>query len=372
MSAKQSTKAASAPQSAEIPFHKTFIQEVRPPESWHEWLELAKAAVTLDQKLGLLHGAFNIKVELYWDEKSASYIEYSDLDRLEFFFGVADGWADAGLLDFRADGTRYSIGEKKYFVGYDRKSSSITYEIHRSESEQRQKLARKAFDMLAANFFKMPEIREDADNREVNEAQWMSNYVLWGPIFPIVQQFFKFEEGKYFGAGIRNLSPSYEHRPQSEKQAIDFLLKLAKFLWDWREKETKSWDSKEHVAEEKKQNATRRAIVDGAKPWMIEVLSQLRKLSLLEKWIFQLDSPCLSKLKEIALRNKFVSYKDPVNKDRKVATIDEACYLGSEAGWILKRYELMTIEFKRLAAIREAERARDEAAQRVEKLTRQK
>jgi len=58
----------------------------------------------------------------------------------------------------------------------------------------------------------------------------------------------------------------------------------------------------------------------------------LDELNLLHRWILEFDNPCLAKLKEIALRRELSSHRHPVTEDRKVADIDEACYLGSSAG----------------------------------------
>lgn len=345
------------------------MQEVRPPNSWGEWLGFTKESKTLTQKLGLLHGAFDFEMgREEWDSDKKEYKAYTTADRLETFFGIADGWADKSLL--RTKGIPWGE-EPKYYVGRDKYGNSI----ERTESEQRQVLARKAFDMLVVHFFRMPEVREDSYDRTNEENRWISRFVF-GPLFPVVQNFFCIRMDGSRNK-VRNLSWRSEQRPQSEKQAVNFLLKLPKFLWEWKEPSVSYWGkSPEDKARQKKEEENilaMRAIVDGAKPWMIEILAELHELRLIGEWIRELDEPCLATLKEIALQNELAHHRrHPVTEDRKVATIDEACYTGSPAGWLLKKYELMTREHKRLTAIQEAEWARDKAAREVEELTRQK
>jgi hypothetical protein len=82
---------------------------------------------------------------------------------------------------------------------------------------------------------------------------------------------------------------------------------------------------------------------------MVEVLVALGRLEVLRKYLLELlePDPCLAKLKEIALREHFSNHHNLVREDRPVASLDEACYLGSEAAWLLKEYELMTKEYTR-------------------------
>ena len=367
MSVKQSTEDVPTHKPAEVPFYVQFKQEVRTPKNWAEFLKFAGEATTLIQKVGLVHGIFDFETGRgKWNNDAGKYVEYTNFDRLEFLFGVADGWADKSLL--RTDGVHWFNDETKYLVGYDRNGNHIK----RTESEQRQVLARKAFDMLVAHFFKMPEIREDHSDRENVETRWMMDFVF-GPIFPIVQSFFRFEEEKRFRAGIRNLSLDVDRCSNSERQAIDFLLKLTKFLWSWKDPRVSYWgkspEDKVRQKKEEEKILAMRTVVDGAKPWMIEVLTQLHELHLLEKWILELDDSCLATLKKISLRNELRQHLNPVSENRKVATVDEACYLGSPAGWLLKKHELMNREYKRLTKIRDAERKKRDADREIENLT---
>lgn len=352
----------------EIPFHLRFMQIVRPPEDWEEWLELGRAATTLDQKLGLLHGAFEVEMGYReMDPETYRREPYTYADRLEEFFKIADGWADHYLL--KTGRNRYG-DEPKYVVGLDKNWNRMI----RTESEQRQVLARKAFDMLAAHFFRMPSIQENSHNRSDDEFQLLQWFVF-GPLFPVVQNFFRVDKSAREKAKIRNLSYPWREseRSQQEKHAISFLIKLAKFLWSWRKPCIDRWDNespdtKATHDKEEKESLVMQATVDDAKPWMIEVLAELHELSLLEKWILELDGPCLATLKKIALRNELSEHGGPVIKSRKVITIDEACYLGSAAGWLLKKHELAVREHKRLNAILSAERKKREADREIAQL----
>jgi hypothetical protein len=100
---------------------------------------------------------------------------------------------------------------------------------------------------------------------------------------------------------------------------------------------------------------------------MIEVLAQLDRLDILKKWLLELDAACLAKLKEIAFRNKLDKYER--DEERNVATLDEACYLGSKSAWLLKEYELKKRESGRLSKIREARQRKAEADQTIAELS---
>lgn len=325
----------------DIPFHLRFMQIVRPIEDWKEWLELGEEAKTMDQKIGLLHVAFDVPLRK----------PYTPEDRLKVFFEIADGWGNDWLLKTRND--QYAC-EPKYVVGRDKNGNHIT----RTESEQREVLARKAFGMLAAHFFRMPSIREDNCDRSGQESELLQKFVF-GPLFSVVQNFFRVQKDAREGAKVRNLSYPWRgsKRSQQEEYVVSFLLKLARFLWRWKEPRVSFYffedspGTQARKKEEERKGSAMRAIVDNAKPWMVEVLSQLEELRLLENWILDLNEACLAALREIAMRNELRHHVNPVPKDRRVVTIDEACYLGSTAGWLLKKHELAVREHKRLSEI---------------------
>ncbi|QQG42765.1 MAG: hypothetical protein HYW15_00905 [Candidatus Giovannonibacteria bacterium] len=330
--------------------HDLFTREIRPISNWCEWLRRWQVAEILEEMVGLLHVGFSVSLERnYRCEK-----EYDRIDRLVFYFTIADGWDNNYLLRAPED------GEKSYKVGRD----DCGNVIRKTPSELRQRLALKAFDALCLNFFRM-DLREDRGNlKDVWEREIASER-----LFPIIQNFFRAEKGGFGGVRIRNLSHSDE-RSHNEKRAIDFLLNLARFIWGWREKEVPSWA--EHKKEMEARIRATRSRVDVSKPWMIEVLSELGKLGLLREWMLELDKTCLAKIEEIALRNELEKYRHPVIKDRKVATINEACYVGSATAWFLKEYELKKAEHERLSSMLEAERSIEEARHRIDMLASKK
>lgn len=67
-----------------------------------------------------------------------------------------------------------------------------------------------------------------------------------------------------------------------------------------------------------------------------------------------------------------MTHRHPVLNDRPVATLDEACYVGSMTAWFLEEYELRKREHNRLELILEAERQKEEADQQIKKLTAKK
>lgn len=346
MSATQSTTEL---YTVEIPFRERFMHEVRPPSDWEDWLALATESKSIQQKLGLLHGIFEFEMGRGdWDTnlgEHGGYREYSNVDRLEVLFAIADGWNDH--YAFQTQGVS-SRDEPTYMMGYDKKQER---RIQKSVRELRQMLARKAFDLLCLNFFRMDEPSPHSD-RERIETDWLQRIVV-SRVFPTIQQFFRITVDTIMHRSeIRNLSYCDNQRSNNEKSAVEFLLKLPKILWEWRSGRTGD-ESKE---------AEVRARVDTAKPWMLDVLSTLGELRLMQhEWILALDAPCLAKLREVALRNEINHCYNPVRESRNVASLEEACYVGSKAAWLLKQHELMIREHERLSVIQNAEWALEKA-----------
>lgn len=323
-----------------------FMHEVRPIRNWHEWVQLAQAATTFDQKLGLLHVGF----DMWLDRREYDEPSYKADDRLQFYFDVANGWTNA--RHFREEGL-FRDDEPNY---------RINNRIERTRSEQRQLLAQKAFDMLAQRYFK-PKLSwlEEMDFQSREDRPIIRNY-LRGLEFQLVMNFFTPREGV-----MQNISLRKDSRP-SERQVIDFLLKLPKLIWSWKEHEIMSYDREEERLRKEAYNCDERKAVATAKSWAIEMLSALDELEVLNDSSLELDETCLAKLTEIAFRTKLKHYYCPVSEDRRVLTLDEACLAGSAAAWMLKRHELVTNERARLQEIRTAEFEATKAAQRVAEL----
>ncbi len=326
MTTKTEGKEKTAPE-----IHDLFSREIRPIRNWHEFLERWQVAVTLEEMLGLLHAGFNVSS---FDQEQHDIWGFQSVDRLTFYFKIADGWVSSMLLRVSAD---YRI---------------VNYGIQKTSAELRQILARKAFEMLCQHFFRPEEMDGSCrGNRFVKLHFFLINYRV---LFPAIQHFFRPEEGLYCGRRIviRNLSDRRE-RLHFEKQAIIFLLDLAVFLFGWREQRIENWVNPEEVSA---QNTEIRTWVDSAKLWMIEVLAFLDRLDILNPEILNLDEDCLAKLLEIALRARLDRFYDCYSKkDRLVKNLDEACLADSSAALFLMRQGVVKREHDRLRVIRQAE-----------------
>lgn len=337
------------------PVHPLFTREIRPLRNWHEWLSRWDAAVSMEEMLGLLHVGFAVSL----GRREHGEKEYHCIDRLIFYFSIADGWEDHALLK--------PPGENHWnFPDYN-----SLYERGLLPSQLRQKIARKAFDTLCLAFFKEV-FSEDRYSGDDFKDGWKKTIVS-ERLFPVIQNFFMAKKGLYGNSVvIRNLSRwQWEGRSHNERLAARFLLALARSIWDWGEPHEPYYSSDEQEEKFRKESAARRSRIDASKPWLVEVLSCLDKLDLLSKreWLIELDKPCLAKLKEIALRKELLGARHHVVESRLVATVDEALYAGSKAAMLLKEYEIVHAEHKRLTAIRDAERQRAKAERELEKLT---
>jgi hypothetical protein len=341
----------------EVAIHTLLTREIRPIHNWHEWLAYWQATENLEWMESLLHVGFNVSLE------RSKYGEkvYDRVDRIIFYFTIADGWADDSLLELSTD------KNEEYVVGRDAHGNTI----RKKQRELRQQLARKAFDMLCPNLFKVELMGGGRHGDQFGEV-WERDIVS-ERLFPVIQNFFRAEKDRYGDNRIRNLSHGWLcERSHSEQQAEIFLLNLAKFVWAWKEPDAsfgyRGSDKEEEEIE--KRFAEMRIRVDTAKPWMVEVLAKLNRLDALREWILELDAACLAKLKEIAFRTELSKgWRHPVAKYRPVATLDEACFVDSKAAWLIQEHALKTREYKRLTAIREAEWKREEAERSIKELT---
>jgi len=337
------------------PIHGLLSREIRPIRNWHEWLQRWQAAVTMDEMIGLLHRGFEVDLgQVAFDEE-----KYDDEDRVLFYLGIADGWASYDIL---RSPDNVNAERREYRFGRDKNGSNL----YISRVEARRMVATKAFDMLCLNFFK-PELHicRGSDDPEVSWGEQVATEKL----LPAIQSFFRIDS-EILKRRIRNLT-GRDDPSHTEKLAIDFLLSLSTFLWKWSEENIPSWESKKRQDEIKQRNLTKRSRLDAVKPWMVEVLSQLGQVSMLERWVLDLDQACLDKLEEIALREELseFGYQRVVRETRLVATLDEACLAGSEAAWLLKHIELVKRESERLHKIIDAEDTVQKAQRTIKKLT---
>lgn len=336
----------------EVPDYKAFMEDVRPIGHWHEWRQLMQAAATFEQKLGLLHVGWDVEMT------GAPYGEkqYEPVDRLKFYFGVADGWTES--WNFRPEWMGHQ-DEPSYRVGWDKDGNRKI----RTLSEQRQQLAIKAFEILALKYFRFQTTIIERGREERRDRIAFHNRFLLDPAFQALQWFFRIENGRVY-----NLTSRHNKKSPHEEMALELLLKLPGILWDSEEWEIRSYDSEQQKTKKAQENEMLGEIIPAAKLWMIDVLAALHELDVLEQWLLDLDESCVAKLQEIAMRAEFAGFSYPVPEKRRVLTIDEACYLGSPSGWLVKKFQLAVAEHARLEAVRQAEIEAEEAAQRLERL----
>ena len=321
---------------ATTPLHPLLEKDVRPIFNWHDWLAHWETAKTLQELEGLLHCGFNVSMENRYDQG-----EYHDVDRFVFYLRVADGWDGWWSIEHKTDER-----EDCFLVCYD----TSRREIKKKESELRKHLASKAFSMLCSGLFK--EIEDIAKISNFHSYFHAVNAIIDKRLLSAIQNFFRIQEIPY-GSQVRIRNLPYWEKSHLTQQATNFLLSLAEIFWGQR-------NAGEEI----------QTLINSAKPWMIEILAQLGSLDFFGRGrLFLLDETCLAKLKEIALRKEFSHFSSPFVADRLVVSLDEACYLDSEAGWLLKKHELLTREDKRLKAILEAESDKKEADQRIRKLS---
>jgi len=331
--------------------------DIRPIQNWQEWLEhweIAKTRGDYYWMESLLHCGFNVR---------SAGRGYTNTDRYIFYLKVADGWCHSTLLrTLWEDNPSYV-----YEFGYD----SNGHRIYATRLQLRQRLAFKAFNMLCQSLFKTEKKGGGRHLDDFNEL-WVDD-ITSEQLFTIIQHFFRVIPTGYNNRHtLINLNPLLDLFGKSpshnERLTIDFLLNLAEFIWEWRD------PSKLFCSDEEKAHiANTRLRLDTAKPWMIDVLACLGRLDILTtEQILQFDKACLAKLKEIALQTRLENKGERnhvVVESRRVATVDEACYMGSRAGWLLKQHELLTREDKRLKAIQTAKEQQDRAGRKIKELT---
>ncbi len=353
------------PEQKEQPIHTLLSREIRPLVVWREWLEHWQEAKNLQAMESLLHCGFNVIMdEASWNGSHLERIFY-EKDRIIFYLTIAHGWSYPWSLELP--------GDERYDVGIDSSGNKIQKRAY----ELRNQLARKAFDMLCINYFKNMVMQ--FDRTDAPGFGW-DRMVFSNEIFPAIQTFFKVQKQKNGDTIVLNLPPQ-SHHPLFDRQnshhevlIISFLMRLVSYIWNWKEDRFISYKiNKAEIAVEKaayeKNMSEKRNVIHAAMPWLIEILSHLNKLDVLQKWILEFDKPSLAKLKEIALRNRVRLHELFGTEEHIMQNLDEARYFGSAAAWLLSRHELMIRESKRLKGIRAAEELKSKAGDKIRELS---
>lgn len=320
------------------------MREIHTIHCWSRWLELWERATTFEELIGLLHVGFNVDFE----RRTHNEQEHTFIDRLVFYLGMADGWRQA--FDYpgeERDSSRLQLGERGQFV-------------YKTTGKLRQMLAQKAFDMLAMNFFNWEIKVAGRHDSEYNNG-WTEG-VATERLLSALQQFFRVTRQPFSDSTeVFNL-PRFYDTGHHEKRVVEFVLNLAKFVFLCKKEHGLGWTANAH--DDRIYDR-----LDTAKPWVIELLAELRKLDVLRELLSDADEASLAKLREIAMRQELREGRHPVLKSRRVATLDEACLAGSPAAWILKQYEFERNAYKQLEEIMKAEWAQRRADEHLKRLT---
>jgi len=294
--------------------------------------------------LGRLHEGFTVTL----DKAAYSGPEYEQDDVLLFYLAIADGWRDKELLEVNGDEYKGHI-----YTGPDRYGNWVT----KHPSEMRQIVAKKAFDMLAQNYFRIEE-----KNVELlgEKRRGQNDHIIASErLFKALVGFFAVQKGPYSfsSLGIRNLTTYRFETSHYQSVTEDFLLSLVLSIWRWQEVEIRDWYSQDDREMIVVKNETTRKMLEEAKPWAIEVLNIFRKLHVIDGRVSPAD---LDKIREIAMRAELVS-NNLVSKKRPVVTVEEAFVVGSHAASFLVMHEVMRHEVERLRGVLEADEAFQEA-----------
>lgn len=321
-----------------------------PPKNWHQFLTRWNRYAE-DGDLFAMLGALHEGWAFYRGSSRYGEPEYDAVDRVVFYLGIADNWRD----DHRNFGEGVSRRLTRYVSGK---------EVHETQNELSQRVAKKAFEILCHGFFRLTESDDRWPSREITRTG--RGEIASERLFSALTDFFRVEDNMFGRLRVRNL-PEDTRVSHGEGLARSFLLNMVGNIWEWKEEEIKSWLKQEENAKVMASNISTRDRLEKAKPWTIDVLSLLGSLGVLYQ--YELDDASLKHIRDIAMQTEMSRYTYPVSTDRRVVTLDEACFAGSQAAIFLRTYESNRAERRRLQAVLDAERRLENAKRDVEKLS---
>jgi len=300
--------------------HILMKRDIRPIVNWLEFMDRWEKAQTYEELLGLLHKGFTIN-------DSSCYS-----DRLVFYFNVADGWSDG-------KGLRTKPGEFKGFYQILDKNGETT---PKDKQYLRLDLANKAFEMLCTNFFKFSEnlkIHLRLCSAGARLSWWREKIINSCLFLTILNFFFTIDEDGAIvvSSNLKKVNDSY-----NGKFILEFIIAFTTILFEWEKRDFSclKGESDSYMRQVEEYVSVTNDRVNLAKPLMIQILCSLNEINFLKKLVPKFDQSCIDKLTEIALKSKLNPLNHFVKKERKVRTIDEACYVGSTAAWLVKEFLL--------------------------------
>ena len=115
---------ATVPAAERLPFHFLFTKSLQIYENWRKWLEAWGETENVFQLISMLHDGFNVSMDMsqYGYDSNGRYRSdlpvYDGIDRLIFYFEVAEGWRDSNILHKPGD-ELFKLG-KFWFDSTDR------------------------------------------------------------------------------------------------------------------------------------------------------------------------------------------------------------------------------------------------------------
>ncbi len=224
--------------------------EVQHIVDWKYWLKLWNEVGLTEFRHSLLHFGFATPCDNYQEP----------LDRIRFYLTVADGHAKSKYME-RPDEKQAGIPLESAFNSY---RTTLGYVRH--PSELRQKIARKAFEVLCPNFF-----HDRRDTNDTRSPVWTEE-VLQKKVLPTLLWFLRVE-GEHLINGV-----TWTRSDHQMKIFVDFAFKFCRFAWKY---------------------------LDTRRPQLVQILAALGKTYvLLDEDAYPMNKPALLMLKKLAMSHE--------------------------------------------------------------------
>jgi hypothetical protein len=297
--------------------HPLLSLRPEPIESWAAWKSLWESARYMPQYLGLLHCGFTVPADPHGGQKWRD----AEIDRLCFYLDLADGHADG----------------EHYFI--TRGSG-----IHHPDklAQMRAELAKKAFSVLAKDFFNNTEAHHTLPS-------WM----------PLAVEAQALEKLVWFLLNRNNTSEYSKSKADCER-AIQFAIELCKF--GWRRDNSRLRDDDGRV---KRLEVTR--------PDFVEILFVIGQGNmLLNRSNYPLDDPSWKRLEQLALEERQIRVPNQHGsfgyETREPKTIEEALANGSWPAQVFHTLRAVQQEDQRFQEAVTAMRDLRDAERRLERV----